>query len=99
MWYYWVIGFLLLLAFLHGCPLAKLGKSKKKRSSPTTSNTGAPSLTDEQAACYLRRYPDLQQAFGSDLAKAKSHWASSGFKEGRSYECSSGEDEDEVEED
>ena len=47
------------------------------------SSTG---LTDSQARSYLAKYPDLQNAFGSDLEQAKSHWISNGKGEGRTWE-------------
>ena len=50
---------------------------------PDTSSTG---LTDSQARSYLAKYPDLQNAFGSDLEQAKSHWISHGKGEGRTWE-------------
>ena len=37
--------------------------------------------------CYLDRYPDLQTAFGDDLAAAEKHWNTHGKKEGRDCSC------------
>lgn len=46
-------------------------------------------LTNEEASCYLDRYPDLKDAFGDDLTKAKEHWKTYGCtpRESRIYEC------------
>lgn len=41
--------------------------------------------------CYLRRYSDLQLAFGaSNASAARSHWLSDGFVEHRDCTCSNG---------
>ena len=37
--------------------------------------------------CYLDRYPDLQTAFGDDLAAAEAHWNSHGKSESRFCAC------------
>jgi len=37
--------------------------------------------------CYLDNYADLQKAFGSNQSKAKSHYQTSGQKEGRNCRC------------
>ena len=52
-----------------------------QRTAPTSE------LTDEQARCYLAKYPDLQKAFKGDLNEAKKHWREFGKKEERTYEC------------
>ena len=44
-------------------------------------------ITDEEAKCYLERYPDLTLAFGTDVHKAKNHWRNHGFGEGRTKAC------------
>ena len=44
-------------------------------------------MTDEQAKCYLERYPDLRLAFGTNLLKAKQHWNAHGFDEKRTKSC------------
>ena len=48
--------------------------SKKKKSYPQCSKT----LTDKEALCYLMKYDDLKNAFGTSgrtsLDKAKKHW-------------------------
>ena len=44
-------------------------------------------MTDQQAQCYLNRYDDLKNAFGSDLAAAKKHYAQFGEKEKREPRC------------
>jgi hypothetical protein len=48
-------------------------------------------LTDEEASCYLERYPDLKDFFGDDLRKAKQHWKTNGCtpRESRIFECPS----------
>ncbi len=47
-------------------------------------------LSDLEAQCYLDRYPDLKNAYGSDLNAAKNHWTQYGCKdaEKRRNECS-----------
>lgn len=51
----------------------------------------APRITDQEAQCYLDRYPDLQNAFGADSwVLAKKHWFEFGFGEGRSTKCERG---------
>ena len=44
-------------------------------------------MSDEQAKCYIMRYPDLKNKFGSDIARAKTHWVENGISEGRTKEC------------
>jgi hypothetical protein len=44
-------------------------------------------MSDIQAKCYLMRYPDLRNAYGIDIAKAKKHWVDHGLNENRSKEC------------
>jgi hypothetical protein len=44
-------------------------------------------MSNEEAKCYLDRYPDLTKAFGSDLTKAKEHWKNHGIKEKRNKAC------------
>ena len=45
-------------------------------------------LSDAQAQCYLNRYRDLINAFGStNIQAAKSHWISNGKREGRNPLC------------
>jgi hypothetical protein len=51
----------------------------------------APRITDQEAQCYLNRYPDLQTTFGKDSwVQAKKHWGEFGFNEGRSTKCEKG---------
>lgn len=45
------------------------------------------SMSDIQAKCYLMRYVDLRNAFGSDIQRAKQHWVSHGISENRVKEC------------
>jgi len=59
------------------------GRTWESAGAPGASSTG---LTDSQARSYLAKYPDLQNAFGSDLEQAKSHWISNGKGEGRTWE-------------
>jgi len=59
---------------------------------PQQTNQGG--LTDQEAQCYLNRYPDLQKAFGANnIAEAKKHWLNHGKKENRDRSCSSNKDE------
>lgn len=44
-------------------------------------------MSDEQASCYLMRYPDLRNAFGNDIMRGKTHWVDSGIREGRTKVC------------
>jgi len=44
-------------------------------------------MSDEQAKCYLARYIDLRNAFGSDIERAKKHWIDHGISEKRIKEC------------
>ena len=50
-------------------------------------------LTDEEATCYLNRYPDLHQSEPQApysqkvLDYARSHWQNNGWAEGRTYTC------------
>lgn len=46
-------------------------------------------LNDKEAQCYLNRYPDLKDYFGSDLRGAKEHWARFGCtpSEKRIFAC------------
>ena len=64
-------------------PAEKKLRDSQAAAAPDTSSTG---LTDSQARSYLAKYPDLQNAFGSDLEQAKSHWISNGKGEGRTWE-------------
>lgn len=49
---------------------------------------GPTPLTDEQAQCYLNRYPDLQNAFGpNNIELAKKHWIEFGYNEQRNPNC------------
>ena len=40
-----------------------------------------------QAQCYLNRYADLKNVFGSDIVRAKDHWRIYGLREGRDPTC------------
>jgi hypothetical protein len=45
-------------------------------------------ITDTEAQCYLNRYGDLRNAFGSNnIASAKSHWYNHGIREGLTKSC------------
>lgn len=44
-------------------------------------------LSNDQAKCYLNRYEDLQQAFGTDIEQAKNHWKTNGSAENRNPTC------------
>lgn len=44
-------------------------------------------MSDVQAKCYLARYIDLRNAFGTDIEKAKNHWVIYGIPEKRTKEC------------
>jgi len=44
-------------------------------------------MTDEMAACYSERYPDLKKAFNGDFAKLKDHWVKFGINEKRNKFC------------
>lgn len=44
-------------------------------------------MSDIQARCYLMRYVDLRNAFGSDIQRAKQHWIQYGIRENRVKEC------------
>jgi len=73
--------------FGYGCgdPSLKLCKSKvvDRPAEPLK----IPPITDKEAKCYLKRYPDLQNAFGNDIQKAKDHWKEYGFREKRNKNC------------
>ena len=57
--------------------------------SGTTDNTSCYyQLSDLEAQCYVDRYPDLKNAYGSDLNAVKNHWTDKGCKESRRNECS-----------
>ena len=43
--------------------------------------------TDADMLCYARRYPDLEGAFGLDLAALRHHWTTSGRIEKRNPFC------------
>mgnify|MGYP006103318593 CR=1 FL=1 len=48
-------------------------------------------MTDEEAQCYLNRYPDVvQQTNMGALNKAKQHWAQNGEREKRIKTCDAG---------
>jgi hypothetical protein len=47
-----------------------------------------PPMSNDEAKCYLMRYPDLRNVFKSDITKAKNHWKNHGFKEKRNKSCS-----------
>ena len=70
-----------------GLPMTKPGVQPSSSATSTTAVSGTTAtianLTDDEARRYLAAYPDLQKAFGNDLAAAKKHWIESGFKEGR----------------
>jgi hypothetical protein len=45
-------------------------------------------VNDQEAQCYLNRYPDLQTAFGAtNIAEAKTHWIQYGRNENRDVTC------------
>ena len=46
-------------------------------------------LNASEAACYLNRYPDLNQDYPNTREGAQSHWSSIGCKENRNYSCPS----------
>jgi TP901 family phage tail tape measure protein len=53
-----------------------------------TSLDGSATVTTSRAfdaAAYLAKYPDLQQAFGDNLGLATQHWREYGISEGRSF--------------
>ncbi len=55
------------------------GTLKVEGSPPST-------LSDQEAQCYLNRYPDLQRAFGTtNIRAAKTHWVQFGKKEERDW--------------
>lgn len=74
----------LLVGFFVGSYLGKRARAAKKAAPKAPS---PPPLNDEQAQCYLDRYPDLQEAFGDDLNAARRHWNDHGRREGRTHEC------------
>jgi hypothetical protein len=47
----------------------------------------APSMSNDEAKCYLMRYGDLRNAFGNSISQAKKHWKNHGFKEKRDKSC------------
>ena len=44
-------------------------------------------LSDEDALCYLKNYPDLKFAFGENIEAAKNHWKTIGLREKRVKDC------------
>ena len=44
-------------------------------------------FTNDDWRCYLDRYPDLRQAFGADITRAREHFFGAGFREGRNPRC------------
>ena len=62
--------------------------SSKNTNDPNNSLQNNKTLTDAEAQCYLDRYADVKNAFGSDLEKAKTHWKVHGSVEGRNPDCS-----------
>ena len=53
----------------------------------------APRITDQQAQCYLDKYEDLQTKFGTEddaWIQAKEHFYTTGFAEGRLFNCERG---------
>jgi hypothetical protein len=46
-------------------------------------------LNVSEAACYLNRYPNLNQDYPNTREGAQSHWSSIGCKENRKYSCPS----------
>ena len=59
---------------------------------PKTGCTAVPakasSMSTTEAGCYLLRYKDLRDAFGTNTKKAQKHWKDHGFKEKRNKTCS-----------
>lgn len=48
-------------------------------------------MTNEEAQCYLNRYPDVVQKYSpGNLGKAKLHWKQTGEEEKRSKACDAG---------
>lgn len=47
-------------------------------------------FTNDDWRCYLDRYGDLKQVFGADVSRAREHFFSAGFHEGRNPRCASG---------
>jgi hypothetical protein len=63
--------------------LRKLRRKSVQQTPPTPA-----SITDQEAQCYLNRYPDLQVSFGAtNIAAAKTHWIQNGRNEGRDMTC------------
>jgi len=51
-------------------------------------NEAPTAINDQEAQCYLKRYADLQKAFGAtNIAAAKGHWAQYGKNEKRDWSC------------
>lgn len=45
-------------------------------------------MTDDEATCYMNRYPDVVQAVGfGNIVDAKKHWDKTGSKEKRDKTC------------
>lgn len=61
--------------------------SSQNTNDPNNSLQNNNTLTDAEAQCYLDRYADLKNAFGTDLEKAKKHWKVHGRVEGRNADC------------
>ena len=63
------------------CSVAYLDVSQQTPPTPA-------SITDQEAQCYLNRYPDLQSAFGAaNIAAVKTHWIQNGRNENRDMTC------------
>ena len=63
------------------CSVTYLDVSQQNPPKPTAIN-------DQEAQCYLNRYPDLQRQFGAtNIAAAKTHWIQYGKNEKRDKSC------------
>ena len=62
------------------CSVTYLDVSQQTPPKPTAIN-------DQEAQCYLNRYPDLQRFGAANIAAAKTHWIQNGRNEGRDVTC------------
>lgn len=46
-------------------------------------------MSNQEAQCYLNRYPDIRNSIGNNVNSAISHWKNTGCKEQRNNQCSS----------
>lgn len=63
------------------------GRNRKNRNQ--NNNPCNYQLNASEAACYLNRYPNLNQDYPNTREGAQSHWSSFGCKENRNYNCPS----------